>query len=221
MDLTSKHLLIAHHAPDVRARFAAALADARHVAVTAGTFDEAERALAGQPPIALAILDAGLHPDGAAWVRQLRSRVAAALPVLVFAGTVRHTSDARVLLGAAVSGYINEHAATAQILPALAPHLFPANFDRRLSPRLAVSVPVSYQSGAVIAGAVTMNVSRGGMAIRTLSPLEAGVAVTVKFRLPASSDDIARVGHVVWSDRRLGMGVQFDLELDQRALDLT
>lgn len=220
MDVTSKHLLIAHHRSDVRARFAAALADARHTSVTAATVEEAERAIAGPPAIALAILDAGLHPDGAAWVRRLRGH-AATVPLLVFAGTVRHTSDARVLIGAAVAGYINEHAATAQILPALAPHLFPANFDRRLSPRLALAVPVSYQSGAIIAGAVTMNVSRGGMAVRTLSPLDAGADVTVRFRLPTMPEDLERTGHVVWSDRRVGMGVQFNVELDQQALEIS
>jgi hypothetical protein len=220
MDLTGKHLLIAHRSPDVRARFAAALADARHTAVTAGTADDAERGMAGPPAIALAIVDAGMHTEGAAWIRRLRLQHPS-MPMLIFAGTVRHTTDARVLVGAAVAGYINEHAATAQILPALAPHLFPANFDRRLSPRLAVSVPVSYQSGPVIAGAVSMNVSRGGMAIRTLSPLAAGAAVVVKFRLPASPDDIERSGHVVWADRRVGMGVQFDVELDERSLDIT
>ena len=77
-----------------------------------------------------------------------------------------------------------------------------------------VSVPVSYRSGATIAGAVTLNISRGGMAIRTLTPLDAGAEISVKFRLPPSSTDIERAGHVVWADRRVGMGVQFTEELD-------
>lgn len=206
----TKIILIAHRDASVRDRFAAALADARHQYVTANTGADAVAAVSRA---SLAIIDLALHEDPAAWVRQLRAASSSALPVLVFAGTVRSATDSRSLMPVAVAGYINEHAATAQILPALAPHLFPASFDRRLSPRLVVSVPVSYRSGATIAGAVTLNISRGGVAIRTLTPLEPGADITVKFRLPPGSVDIERSGYVVWADRRVGMGVQFAEEL--------
>jgi CheY-like chemotaxis protein len=207
----TKIILIAHRDASVRDRFAAALADARHQYVTANSGADA---VAAVNRASLAIIDVSLHEDPAAWVRQLRAASTMTLPVLVFAGTVRSATDSRSLWPVAVAGYINEHASTAQILPALAPHLFPANFDRRLSPRLVVSVPVSYRSGATIAGAFTLNVSRGGLAIRTLTPLEAGAAISVKFRLPPGTTDIERSGHVVWADRRVGMGIQFTEELD-------
>ena len=206
----TKIIVITHRDTSVCDRFVAALADARHQYVTANA---AADAVAAAAHASLAIIDLGLHADPPAWVRQLRAAAQTPLPILVFAGTVRSAADSRALLAAAIAGYINEHAATAQILPALAPHLFPASFDRRLAPRLVLSVPVSYRSGTAIAGAVTLNISRGGLAIRTLTPLEPGAEVLVKFRLPPSSTDIERTGYVVWADSRVGMGIQFIDEL--------
>lgn len=207
----TKIILITHRDAGVCDRFAAALADARHQYVTANS---ASDAVAAAAHASLALIDLGLHADPATWVRDLRAAAQAPLPVLVFAGTVRSAADSRALLPTTIAGYINEHAATAQILPALAPHLFPASFDRRLAPRMVLSVPVSYRSGTVIAGAVTLNISRGGLAVRTLTPLEPGVAVRVKFKLPPSPEDIERDGYVVWADRRVGMGIQFIDELE-------
>lgn len=207
----TKIILIAHRDASVRDRFAAALADARHQYVTANSGADA---VANVHRASLALIDLSLHDEPAAWVRELRAASTSALPVLVFAGTVRSAADSRELWPVAVAGYINEHAATAQILPALAPHLFPASFDRRLSPRVVVSVPVSYHSKSVIATAVTLNISRGGMAIRTLTPLEAGAEISVKFRLPPAPADLERSGYVVWADRRVGMGIQFTEELE-------
>lgn len=212
----SKLVLLAHRDETVRDRFTAALADARHDAVAASSHSSAVVAARRRDPaISLALIDLRLHPDPVAWIRQLRAASHTALPILVFAGTVDTGATTRALLSAAVGGYINDHAATAQILPALAPHLFPSNFDRRLAPRQVLSVPVSYRSGSTIAGAVTLNVSRGGLAIRTLSPLPAGSEIAVKFRLPPAVTDIERTGHVVWSDQRVGMGIQFVEELDE------
>ena len=37
-----------------------------------------------------------------------------------------------------------------------------------------------------------------------------GTTIQVKFRLPGGLDDIDAVGRVAWSDRKVGMGVQFD-----------
>ena len=211
----SKLVLLAHRDGTVRDRFAAALADAHHQYVTASSHADAVAAAGRRDPaVSLALIDVRLPPDPVAWIRQLRAASHSALPILVFAGTIGDASASRTLLSAAIAGYINDHAATAQILPALAPHLFPSSFDRRLSPRQVLSVPVSYRSGATIAGAVTLNVSRGGLAIRTLSPLPSGSPIVVKFRLPPAATEIERGGYVIWSDQRVGMGIQFDQELD-------
>jgi uncharacterized protein (TIGR02266 family) len=217
--MQDKIILIAHRDATVRDRFAAALADARHTFVTAATAEAASAAArdAGHP-ISLAVVDVGLTDDSIAWIRGLRGDLK--WPVLVFAGTVRSVADTRALLAIPVAGYINEHAPAAQILPALAPYLFPASFDRRLNLRVPLGVPVSYRAGKTIATAVTLNLGRGGLAVRTLNPLSPGLLVELKFRLPGKSEIEVR-GRVVWSDRRVGMGVQFERvsPADQRAID--
>ena len=60
------------------------------------------------------------------------------------------------------------------------------------------------------AAALTLNLSHGGIAIRTTSPLEGGAKIKVRFRMPGSKRDIDAEGRVAWSDRRVGMGVQFE-----------
>jgi uncharacterized protein (TIGR02266 family) len=96
------------------------------------------------------------------------------------------------------------------ILPSLAPHLFPDNFNRRSSPRVVLGIPIQYRFGNTIAAALTLNLSHGGIAIRTTSPLDAGSKVKVRFRMPGSRRD-RREGRVAWSDRRVGMGIQFEI----------
>jgi uncharacterized protein (TIGR02266 family) len=206
-----KTILIAHRHADIRDRFAAALADARHAYITADT-DAATREVVADvtTPISLALLDLGLAEDGVGLVRALRRRAGGMFPVVVFAGTVQSAEQVRALLGLHVAGFVNEHAATPQILPALAPHLFPDNFNRRASPRVVLGIPVSYRSGQTIAGALTLNLGKGGLAIRTMSPLPPDTPVHVKFRLPGTGQDIEGEGRVAWSDRRVGMGVQFE-----------
>src|SRR6185503_10736984 len=153
--------------------------------------------------------------------KALKAAVGRPLPIVVFAGSVQLASQVTALLGLGVAGYVNEHAATPQILPALAPHLFPDSFNRRASPRIALGVPVSYRAGQTIAGAVTLDVGKGGLAIRTMNPFPPGTTIQVKFRLPGGSADIDAVGRVAWSDRKVGMGVQFDRisASDQDAVD--
>jgi uncharacterized protein (TIGR02266 family) len=57
---------------------------------------------------------------------------------------------------------------------------------------------------------VTLDVGSGGVAIRTTSPLETGSRIGVRFRIPGSRRDVEAEGRVSWSDRRVGMGVQFE-----------
>jgi uncharacterized protein (TIGR02266 family) len=96
------------------------------------------------------------------------------------------------------------------ILPSIAPHLFPDNFNRRSSPRMILGIPVQYRFGNTIAAALTLNLSHGGVAIRTTSPLDAGTRLRVRFKLPGSGGDIDVEGRVAWSHRRVGMGIQFE-----------
>ena len=120
--MDDKIILIAHNDAGVRDRFAAALADARHRYVTADSEASARAAIADtQAPVSLALIDLGLAEDGVGFVRELRARAGRILPLVVFAGTIRSADQARALLALNVGGYVNEHAATPQILPALAP----------------------------------------------------------------------------------------------------
>jgi uncharacterized protein (TIGR02266 family) len=214
-----KTILIAHRQSAVRDRYAAALADARHAFVTAGTEAAACAAAADtSTPVSLALLDLGLTDDTVTFVRSLRQAAGRALPIVVFAGTVGSAEQIRTLLGLNIGGYINEHAATPQILPALAPHLFPDNFNRRTSHRVALGVPISYRAGPAISGALTLNIGKGGVAIRTLSPLQVETRVHLKFRLPGATTEITAEGRVAWGDRKVGMGIQFDrLNADDQA----
>ncbi len=207
----SKTILIAHRVSDVRQRMAAALTDARHDAVTADTVSAAGTAMADAArPVSLVLLDLGLGADGPALVTELRRRAARPVPVVAFAGSVASGSDVPALHAAGVAGYLNEHAATAQILPALAPHLFPHSFDRRTSARVTLGVPVSYRAGQTIAGALTSNIGKGGIGIRTMTPLSTGTEIRVKFRLPTGTSEIEADGRVAWSNRQVGMGIQFE-----------
>jgi uncharacterized protein (TIGR02266 family) len=66
-----------------------------------------------------------------------------------------------------------------------------------------------------------LNIGKGGVAVRTLSPLPADTRVHLKFRLPGASAEISAGGRVAWGDRKVGMGIQFDgLDaVDQSAID--
>ena len=109
------------------------------------------------------------------------------LPILVFSGTIANADEVRDLAALGVAGYVNEYSAVQHILPSLAPHLFPDNFNRRGSPRVALGIPIAYRFGNTIAAALTLNLSRGGMAIRTTSPLEGDAKVRLRLRLPGSA----------------------------------
>jgi uncharacterized protein (TIGR02266 family) len=221
--MTAKTILIAHRHAPVRDRFAVALADARHEFMIAQTERDVRLAAADRSiPVSLAILDLGLSPDGIGLVRAVRESRGpdASLAVVVFAGTIASTADIPHLAAMRV-GYINEFASTPQILPALAPHLFPDNFNRRASARVVIGLPVSCQTGETIVGAITRDVGKGGIAIRTMSPLPVGTATRVRLRLPGTIADIHAGTRVAWSHRNVGMGVQFEQisAIDQRAVD--
>ena len=139
----------------------------------------------------------------------------------MFSGTVSSADEVRELAALGVAGYVNEYSAVQHILPSLAPHLFPDNFNRRGSPRVVLGIPAAYHVGTTIAAALSLNISRGGIAIRTTSPLEPMTKVRLRFRLPGSKKDFDIDAHVRWSDPRVGMGLQFDRvdPADQAAID--
>ena len=208
-----KTVLIADDTAFVRDRFRAAVEGAGHKAIAVKSAAElVTRIRSDLNQLDLIVLDLRLpQAPGVELVRSIRRIDNGRVPILIFSGTIASADEVRELAGLGVAGYINEYSAVQHILPSLAPHLFPDNFNRRSSPRVVLGIPIQYRFGNTIAAALTLNLSHGGIAIRTTSPLEAGSKIKVRFRMPGSKRDIDAEGRVAWSDRRVGMGVQFEV----------
>jgi len=208
----TKTVVIADDTAFVRDRFRAAIENAGHKAILVKSAAELlARVRADLEQIDLIVVDLRLpHAPGVDLVRSIRKLDDGRLPVLIFSGTIASADEVRDLAALGVAGYVNEYSAVQHILPSLAPHLFPDNFNRRTSPRVVLGIPIQYRFGNTIAAALTLNLSHGGIAIRTTSPLEQGSRIKVRFRMPGSKKDVDAEGRVAWSDRRVGMGVQFD-----------
>ena len=210
--LSSKTVLVADDTAFVRDRFSTALETAGHKALAVKSAAELlARLRTDDGTIDLIVLDLRLpNVPGVDLVRAIRKLDDGRLPILIFSGTIANADEVRDLAALGVAGYVNEYSAVQHILPSLAPHLFPDNFNRRSSPRVVLGIPIQYRFGNTIAAALTLNLSHGGIAIRTTSPLESGSKIKVRFRMPGSKRDIDAEGRVAWSDRRVGMGIQFE-----------
>ena len=220
---TIKTVIVADDTAFVRDRFATALLSAGHTAYTVKSAAELlARVRADLADIDLIVLDLRLpHAGGVELVRTIRKLDQGRLSILVFSGTIATADEVRELAALGVAGYVNEYSAVQHILPSLAPHLFPDNFNRRGSPRVVLGIPVAYRFGNTIAAALTLNLGKGGVSIRTMSPLQGSAKLKVRFRLPGSRRDIEAECRVAWSDRRVGMGLQFEKidSTDQAAID--
>jgi uncharacterized protein (TIGR02266 family) len=210
--VTAKTVVVADDTAFVRDRFRTALEAAGHRAVSVKSAAELlARVRADLARIDLIVLDLRLpHAPGVELVRSIRKLDAGKIAILIFSGTIANAEEVRQLAALGVAGYVNEYSAVQHILPSLAPHLFPDNFNRRGSPRVVLGIPIQYRFGNTIAAALTLNLSRGGIAIRTTSPLDGGAQIKVRFRMPGSKRDIDAEGKIAWSDRRVGMGIQFE-----------
>jgi len=210
--VTAKTVVVADDTAFVHDRFRTAVENAGHKAITVKSAAELlARVNADLAQIDLIVLDLRLpHAPGVDLVRAIRKLDEGRLPILIFSGTIANADEVRELAALGVAGYVNEYSAVQHILPSLAPHLFPDNFNRRSSPRVVLGIPIQYRFGNTIAAALTLNLSHGGIAIRTTSPLEGGAKIKVRFRMPGSKKDVDAEGRVAWSDRRIGMGIQFE-----------
>ena len=222
-ETTTKTVVIADDTAFVRDRFKTALEQAGHRVIAVKSAAELlARVRADLARIDLLVVDLRLpHQVGVELVRNIRKIDEGRLPILVFSGTISSAEEVRELAALGVAGYVNEYSNVQHILPSLAPHLFPDNFNRRGSPRVVLGIPINYRFGNTIAAALTLNLSRGGIAIRTTSPLDAGTRVRLRFRLPGSRRELDADARVAWSDRRVGMGLQFERvdPADQTAID--
>ena len=215
-------VVVADDTAFVRDRFKAALERAGHRAVTVASGNELiARVKADLANIDLVVVDLRLpHGNGVNLVRALRAIDPKKPPIVVFSGTIASAGEVRELAALNVGGYVNEYTSLQHILPSLAPHLFPGEINRRSGPRVVLGIPIAYRLGNTIAAAVTLNISRGGVAVRTTNPLCKGTVVKVRFRMPMVKKDIDVESKVTWSDRRVGMGLEFAGlgEEDQRAV---
>jgi uncharacterized protein (TIGR02266 family) len=219
----AKRVLVADDTAFVRDRFKGALDAAGHRARTAATAQELlQQVRQAAADVDLVVLDLRLpHAHGVSLVRALRAVDGFQAPIVIFSGTIASAREVRELAQLGVAGYVNEYTAAQHIVPSLTPHLFPDHFNRRSSPRVTTGLPVSYRVANTIAAALTLNVSRGGLAVRTTSPPDVGTIVRLRFRVPTTKREIDAEGEVRWIDRRLGMGVRFTRlsDEDQAAIE--
>ena len=221
--MTPKTVIVADDTAYVRDRFTAALQEAGHRTIGVKSAPELlARLETDRADIDLVVLDLQLlESTGVDLVRSIRELNGDTLPVLVFSGSIASAEEVRELASLGVAGYVNEYSAVQHILPSLAPHLFPDSFNRRTSSRVVLGIPVSYRFDNTIAAALTLNLSKGGLGVRTMSPLDPDTKVRVRFRLSGATRDIEAASRVAWSDRRVGMGLQFEQveSIDQSAVD--
>ena len=220
----AKTVIVADDTAFVRDRFSQALTGAGHNPVPVASVQELLAKLrADIASVDLLVLDIRMaDAGGVELVRTVRKLEGSRrLPLVIFSGTISSAEEVRELSALGVAGYVNEYSSAHNILPALAPHLFPDNFNRRSSPRVTLGIPVSYRFGNTIAAALTLNLSKGGLAIRTMSPLAEGSKIKARFRLPGGKKEVETESRVSWTDRRIGMGLQFEKvdPADQAAID--
>ena len=221
-DGATRTVLVADDTAFVRDRFKAAIEGSGHRAVTARSAPELLGHLSTNAAgIDLIVLDLRLPlGDGVGLLQAIR-RLDSHSPVVVFSGTIANEEEVRQLSTLGVVGFVNEYTGPQHILPSLAPHLFADGANRRSSPRVMLGISVTYRFGNTIATALTLNIGRSGLAIRTTNPLAVDTDIKVRFRLPTGAKQIDAEARVAWSDRRLGMGVRFTKvpQADQAQID--
>src|SRR5262249_4169926 len=131
--VTAKTVLVADDTAFVRERFRAALENAGHKAIVVKSAAELlARIKSDLASIDLVVLDLRLpYATGFDLVRSNRKLDSGRLLIIIFSGAIANADEVRALAALGVSGYLNEYSAGQHILPALAPHLFPDNFNRR------------------------------------------------------------------------------------------
>jgi uncharacterized protein (TIGR02266 family) len=206
-----KSVIVADDTAFVRDRFKTALANAGHQVLTARTATDLLAAVREKAAeIDLIVVDLALpHGHGTDLIRTLQKIEGLKAPIVVFSGTIASASEVRELTGLGIAGYVNEYTSVQHIARSLAPHLFPDSHNRRTSPRVVLAIPITYRFGNTIASGLSINISTGGVAVRTTSPLEPGTEVKVRFKLPEGKGEVEAGAKVSWVDRLVGMGLEF------------
>lgn len=94
--------------------------------------------------------------------------------------------------------------------------------ERRKEKRVPVEIEVKYSTCESFAIDWMMNMSKGGMFIRTLNPLQPGTFLKIYFRIPGTEDEIYAEGVVRWKAEPAdptvlpGMGIEIT-SIDERS----
>ena len=219
----ARTIVVADDTAFVRDRFRTALERAGHRVLLARTradlLHTVRDASTAVDLVALDVRLSGTSP--AALIRQLRSLLTNDPPIVIFSGTVGDRRLVDTLASLQITAYVNEYTAEPNIVRALEPFLSDDPRNRRRSPRVTLGAAVSFRYGHTVATGVTLNISRGGLAIRSTNPLSHGTPVRVRVKLPSGAGDVEADAVVVWSTPGVGMGLQFTTLSDdhQRVLD--
>lgn len=218
-----KTILIAASSAEVHTRFSESLKEAGHLVLNVTSAKDLVSFVQNRKAtINLIVIDLKiLGSDGVRLVRSIREFDIVSVPILIFSGSISVASEVHELLELGVAGYVNEHCEALEILASLTPYLFPDSFNRRTSSRVVIGIPVTYNSDNAIETALALNLSKGGLGIRTMSPLDVNAETLVRFRLPNSEKEIEGTVRVAWKDPRVGMGLEFQQiePIDQTSID--
>jgi uncharacterized protein (TIGR02266 family) len=207
----TRTVLVADETTFVRDRFRAALTGAGHRVLLASSRSELLTRVRTNPQdIDLVLLDVRLSAsDAPSLVRQLQTLLPHKPTIVAFSGTVGSAGIVSTLAELNVTAFINEYTGEQNIVRALGPFLGGCEASRRSSPRVGLGTSVTFRHGHTIITAVTLNISRGGIGVRSTNPLPLGTEVRLRLRLPVSNKEVEAEARVVWSIPRSGMGLQF------------
>lgn len=97
--------------------------------------------------------------------------------------------------------------------------------ERRKFPRIDTSIKVNFDNGMESFTEFTLNLSLGGLYIKTIRPLAMDSVITVDFKLPGFEHTFSINGKIVWrktegtGEEPPGMGIEFmDLSSEDKQI---
>ena len=78
------------------------------------------------------------------------------------------------------------------------------NDERRASPRVTTKIEIKFGDTGALIKSYMINVSNGGLFIKTDKPFNLDTLILLKFSLPDDPDSIEIEGKVVWSNPKGG-----------------
>ncbi len=216
-------VLLAEPEPVARGVGKQQLESAGFTVLTAAREEDLDRYLAQVDAQAL-VLDRRMAGPSGEVVRRLREqqrRTACYVLALLPSGP-----DRQALLEAGADWYIDKNALLtplpSAVLAGLTQAALPATSPIRPAPRVRIGLAVEYCHAGRMASGETINISPGGMFLKTPSPLDPGSLILIKFSLPGHRPWEC-FAQVMWrrnpEDEHpypAGMGIQF-LELEPEA----